>query len=134
MTFLNSAGHSVHETFNIWSVSLKVQPHHIFVSFQYTESQLNYYYKNSVPQNIIKPFFIKNKKKKVYGESGTHFNLSTKGAEVGRSLSLKQTWSTEPVSGQPRLKRETVSRGGGKKNVHGKGNCLVSATPAPAAI
>jgi hypothetical protein len=35
---------------------------------------------------------------------------STWEAEAGRSLSLRPAWSTEWVSGQPGLHRETLSR------------------------
>jgi hypothetical protein len=37
------------------------------------------------------------------------FDPSTWETEVGRSLSLRTTWSTEQVLGQPELHRETLS-------------------------
>jgi hypothetical protein len=38
------------------------------------------------------------------------FNLSTWEAEAGGFLSLRPTWSTKGVPGQPGLYRETLSR------------------------
>jgi hypothetical protein len=43
------------------------------------------------------------------------FDPSTQEAEAGRSLSLSPTWSTEQVSGQPGLYRETLSRKNNKE-------------------
>jgi hypothetical protein len=43
------------------------------------------------------------------------FNPSTWEAEAGRFLSSRPAWSTEQVSGQPRLHKETLSRKPGEK-------------------
>jgi hypothetical protein len=43
------------------------------------------------------------------------FNSSTQEAEAGGSLSSRPAWSTERVTGQPGLHRETLSRKNKKK-------------------
>jgi hypothetical protein len=48
------------------------------------------------------------------------FNPSTWEAEAGRSLSSRPAWSTEWVSGQPGLHRETLSQKKKKKESHAK--------------
>ena len=44
------------------------------------------------------------------GSAAHAFNPNTQEAGAGRSLSLRPTWSTECVLGQPGLQRETLSQ------------------------
>jgi hypothetical protein len=60
-------------------------------------------------------FVMKTQRKSCWAVVAHTFNPSTWEAETGGFLSSRPAWSTEWVPRQPRLYRETLSRGGKKK-------------------
>lgn len=56
------------------------------------------------------------------GGAGAPFNASTQEAETGKSPSVRIAWSTEQVTGQPVLHKETLSQNPSKQT--GKKNTL----------
>lgn len=84
MRFLNSVGHSVHETFNMWSVSLKP-----FISFKFSAHSISTQFITIVFHEIPLDLFHLKKKKKSMGShgGGTHFKLSQCSEGRGRPVS-----------------------------------------------